>query len=396
MRKAMKFLFILFVLVLFFAPVCMATNNTNNVTSTPSEVSSTNKNVINNDLFSASSDSVVIEDIIEGNAFIYSNNVTIKGEIRGDVFIAGRSVTIDKSAVITGNLFVYGIDVTISGVVDNVYGFITNFTIEDSGRVNRDINAIVKVLTLKGYIARNANLSVSSMVLPDDVQNVIGGNLNYSSSQDLNVPSSAVKGEINVSIIVNEAPSTGELILNYINDFIIVLAYALVIILLVAFFAPNFKEKLTYALEKRAFASAGIGILTIILVPFIAIALMITGYLLYIGIFLLAVYVIILSITISILSIAVGNYLTNKCKNKTKVKFILLSVLSAVVIWLLQLIPTFGGWMSIFTVVFGFGLFIFAFFTKKDLTNLNGQNATATNTATTTTAEQPKVDGQQK
>ena len=396
MRKAMKFLFILFVLVLFFAPVCMATNNTNNVTSTPSEVSSTNKNVINNDLFSASSNSVVIEDIIEGNAFIYSNNVTIKGEIRGDVFIAGRSVTIDKSAVITGNLFVYGIDVTISGVVDNVYGFITNFTIEDSGRVNRDINAIVKVLTLKGYIARNANLSVSSMVLPDDVQNVIGGNLNYSSSQDLNVPSSAVKGEINVSIIVNEAPSTGELILNYINDFIIVLAYALVIILLVAFFAPNFKEKLTYALEKRAFASAGIGILTIILVPFIAIALMITGYLLYIGIFLLAVYVIILSITISILSIAVGNYLTNKCKNKTKVKFILLSVLSAVVIWLLQLIPTFGGWMSIFTVVFGFGLFIFAFFTKKDLTNLNGQNATATNTATTTTAEQPKVDGQQK
>ena len=396
MRKAIKFLFILFVLVLFFTPVCMAINNTNNVTSTPSEVSSTNKNVINNDLFSASSDSVVIEDIIEGNAFIYSNNVTIKGEIRGDVFIAGRSVTIDKSAVITGNLFVYGIDVTISGVVDNVYGFITNFTIEDSGRVNRDINAIVKVLTLKGYIARNANLSVSSMVLPDDVQNVIGGNLNYSSSQDLNVPSSAVKGEINVSIIVNEAPSTGELILNYINDFIIVLAYALVIILLVAFFAPNFKEKLTYALEKRAFASAGIGILTIILVPFIAIALMITGYLLYIGIFLLAVYVIILSITISILSIAVGNYLTNKCKNKTKVKFILLSVLSAVVIWLLQLIPTFGGWMSIFTVVFGFGLFIFAFFTKKDLTNLNGQNATATNTATTTTAEQPKVDGQQK
>lgn len=373
MRKAMKFLFILFVLVLFFTPVCMATNNTNNVTSTPSEVPSTNKNVINNDLFSASSDSVVIEDIIEGNAFIYSNNVTIKGEIRGDLFVAGRSVTIDKSAVITGNLFVYGIDVTISGVVDNVYGFITNFTIEDSGRVNRDINAIVSKLTLKGYIARNANLSVSSMVLPDDVQNVIGGNLNYSSSQDLNVPSSAVKGEINASIITNEAPSTGEIISSYIGNFIRVLAYALVIILLVAFFAPNFKEKLTYSLEKRPFVSAGIGILTIILVPFIAIALMITGYLLYIGISLLVVYFVILSITISILSIAVGNYLTNKCKNKTKVKFILLSVLSAVVIWLLQLIPTFGGWMSIFTVVFGFGLFVFAFFTRKDVNSLKSE-----------------------
>ncbi len=370
MRKAIKFLFILFILVLFFTPVCIATNNTNNVTPTPSEVPSTSKNVINNDLFSASSESVVIEDIIEGNAFIYSNDVTIKGEIRGDLFVAGRNITVDKSAVISGNLFVYGIDVTISGVVDNVYGFITNFTIEDSGRVNRDINAIVNVLTLKGYVARNANISISDIVLPDDGQNVIGGNLNYSSSQDLNVPSGAVKGETNASIITNEAPSTGEIISSYIDNFIRVLAYALVIILLVAFFTPNFKEKVTYALVKRPFISAGIGILAIILIPIIAIVLMLTGYLLYIGISLLAVYVIILSITISILSIAFGNYLTNKCKNKTKEKFILLSVLSAVVIWLLQLIPMFGEWMSIFTVVFGLGLFVFAFFTRKDVNSL--------------------------
>ncbi len=370
MRKAIKFLFIIFILVLFFTPVCIATNNTNNVTPTPSEVPSTSKNVINNDLFSASSESVVIEDIIEGNAFIYSNDVTIKGEIRGDLFVAGRNITVDKSAVISGNLFVYGIDVTISGVVDNVYGFITNFTIEDSGRVNRDVNAIVNVLTLKGYVARNANISISDIVLPDDGQNVIGGNLNYSSSQDLNVPSGAVKGETNASIITNEDPSTGEIVSSYIENFIRVLAYALVVILLVAFFTPNFKEKVTYALVKRPFISAGIGILAIILIPIIAIVLMITGYLLYVGISLLAVYIIILSITISILSIAVGNYLTNKCKNKTKEKFILLSVLSAVVIWLLQLIPMFGGWMSLFTVVFGLGLFVFAFFIRKDVNSL--------------------------
>ena len=81
---------------------------------------------------------------------------------------------------------------------------------------------------------------------------------------------------------------------------------------------------------------------------------------------LLAVYLLIISITISILGMAIGNYFTNKLKNKTKGKFILLSIASVAALWLLQQIPYIGGYISIFTVVFGLGIFVFSLFVKKE------------------------------
>ena len=53
-------------------------------------------------------------------------------------------------------------------------------------------------------------------------------------------------------------------------------------------------------------------------------------------------------------------------KNKTKGKFILLSIASVAVLWLLQQIPYIGGYVSIFTVVFGLGIFVFSLFVKKE------------------------------
>ena len=64
---------------------------------------------------------------------------------------------------------------------------------------------------------------------------------------------------------------------------------------------------------------------------------------------------------------AIGNYFANKLKNKTKGKFILLSIASVAVLWLLQQIPYIGGYVSIFTVVFGLGIFVFSLFVKKPI-----------------------------
>lgn len=389
MRKAIKILFTFIILALLSTSICMATD-VNNAPTTGSS-----KSTVHNDLFMANSTATTVEDIVEGNAFIYGTDVTIKGEIRGDLFVAANSVTIDKSAVVTGNLFVYGSEVNIKGSVNNVYGFSAKFNIENGGRVNRDINVFANELHLEGYVARNVNAYVSSIVLPENAQNVIGGNLNYSASSDQNIPQEAVNGDIKYTAS-NTTPTNEEIISSYVSNLLTVLAYAFVVIFIAAFFMPNFKDKVSYALEKRPFVTAGIGILSIVVIPILAVIFIISGILAYAGIALIGVYALVLSISISILSIAVGNYLTNKCKNKTKGKFILLSLLSVIVIWLLQLIPVFGGWMSLFTYVFGLGLFVFAFFTKKNVNDLNGQNATATSTTTTTTVEQPKADGEQK
>ena len=111
------------------------------------------------------------------------------------------------------------------------------------------------------------------------------------------------------------------------------------------------------------------------MIPFIAILLAISGYIAYFGIALLAIYLFILSITISILGIAIGNYFVKKFKEQTKVKSILLSIASVTVIWLLQLIPTLGGYISLFTIVFGLGLFLVSFFTRKDVSELENKTS---------------------
>ena len=96
-----------------------------------------------------------------------------------------------------------------------------------------------------------------------------------------------------------------------------------------------------------------------------------TGFLSYISIAILVVYGLILSITLAIFSMAIGKYIVDKIKNPSKVKFILFSILSAIVLWLLQIIPYIGNYMSLFIYVVGLGVFLFAFFMRKDVNEAN-------------------------
>ena len=120
-------------------------------------------------------------------------------------------------------------------------------------------------------------------------------------------------------------------------------------------------------MTKHPFIVAGIGIGSFIMIPLLALVFIITGFLTYFGIALIALYCLMLSITIAILGMAIGNYFANKFKNKTKAKSILLSIASVIIIWLLQQIPTFGSYVSIFTYVFGLGIFIYSIFKRNYL-----------------------------
>ena len=64
---------------------------------------------------------------------------------------------------------------------------------------------------------------------------------------------------------------------------------------------------------------------------------------------------------------AIAEPLSNKLKNKTKVKFVLISIGIAIVLYLLQLIPFVGNYISIFILVFGLGIFVMALFRRKAL-----------------------------
>ena len=150
------------------------------------------------------------------------------------------------------------------------------------------------------------------------------------------------------------------------KKFISDISLFIVIILLTVFLAPKFIEKVNYALMKKPFVSAGIGILAVVLIPVIALFLLFTGYLTALAIVIGALYGVILMASLAIFSLAIAKSLADKWKITSKGKFILTAFLSAVVLWIAKLIPVLDTYVSLFITVVGFGIFLTSFMKIKE------------------------------
>ena len=376
MKKTGKILFLCFALLLVFSSVCMATDQ---ITTTSGDIAVTsgepeNSNVTNittvkntnNDIYEGNSE-VSITGYVNGNSFVFGKKVTVSGYVNGDLFVMANSLVIEDEAQITGNVFALAQEMTISGRVNDVYAFSQKFTLSSTGVIVRNLTLSCGSTVLEGKIGRDVNLTTGTLSFAENAKNVIGKDLNYSSKQEANIPDGAVVGKTNFSKITVEEPTVSKIVTNYITNFVLVILYAIVVIILTAFVAPNFATKLTYSMSKKPFISALIGIVAFIFIPIVSILLLFTVFLACTSFALITVYFLVISITISLLGMAIGNYFANKLSNKTKTKFILLSIASVAVLWLLQQIPFVGKFISIFTVVFGLGIFVYSLFSKKAL-----------------------------
>ncbi|MBR1803235.1 MAG: hypothetical protein IJ777_04690 [Clostridia bacterium] len=374
MKNFKKITFLCFACLLLFSSICMATNtlsiteDNNSITAeTPKEQESNpTLSIMNSDLY-LSGDEVVVEQPIDGNAFIFANKVTLKGEINGNAFIMAKTLNIEEPAVIYHSLFAFAANITMAGSTYDTYAYASNFTLAESAYLERDLKLACNEATLNGFIHRDAYITANKISMPENAENLIGGNLHYTSNQEISFPEKAVTGEVYFSATKVIEPTIAQKIGSYVMKFAIVILYMTVVIVLATFFAPKFINKACYVTKKHPFSTAGIGILALFFVPILAFILMITGIFTLIGFAVLIVYALVLSITLAILSMSIGKAITLKLKKPSKGKFILFSFLSASVIWLLQQIPYVGGFILFFTFVFGMGVFVFAFFSKKEI-----------------------------
>lgn len=373
MKKTFKILALCFALLVVFSSVCFATDivTTNQEGIMPiaesSEKSETTTIPNTNAAVYEGNTNVLLNGYVNGNSFLMGQQVTISGYVKGDLFVMANSLVIESGAEVTGTVFALAKEMKISGKVNDVYALSQEFTLVESGFVARDLNLSASTATFQGKVGRDVNLSVNTLSFAEGSKNLIGGDLNYSAPNEVTIPEDTVIGEVNFEQMKVEQPSTAKIISNYVTNFFIVVLYATLVIILATFVTPNFAKKATYSMTKKPFISALIGIGAIIFVPIASIILLFTIIFAYAGLSLLVAYILVLSITIAILGMAIGNYFADKLKNKTKTKFILLSIASVAVLWLLQQVPFVGGYISIFTVVFGLGIFVYSLFTKKAL-----------------------------
>ena len=161
----------------------------------------------------------VVETVPEQDLYetsVTSSSVTINSQIGGDAFILAKSVDIGQEAYIFSNLFVAAENVNIKGVVYDLYSASKSLNI--SGYVYRDIKVSTNSLNILGTIGRNAfvnckkinfinenNISGENEEAVSTSTGRIGGNLEYSSENELSIPEENINGNIHFNKISNNS-----------------------------------------------------------------------------------------------------------------------------------------------------------------------------------------------
>jgi len=366
MKLIQKSAFFLITFFLLFTSITFA-NNESNVESNKNVTTGETIKVFNTDLYLGGQD-IVVSDAVNGNIFAFGSSITLKGEILGDVFILARTLVIEESATIHGNIFVFSNNTIIKGKVNyDVYSLGQNFELTDTGYINRDIRLLVANAKLYGTIKKDAFLFVDSILMSDTAENIIGGNLHYTSDKEFVFPEKAIMGNIRYTQYQRRTYTPGEIVINYAKQFISDISLVIVVVLLAVFLAPKWIDNINYALMKRPFVSTGIGILATVLIPVFALFLLFTGFFTTLSIIILVLYGLVLAISLSLFSLAIAKWLASKWNITSKGKFILFAIASSIVLWIARLLPVLGTYVSLFISVVGLGVFLTSAFKKKNI-----------------------------
>lgn len=307
--------------------------------------------------YSESGDKVVLDKIIDGNAYIIGTDVTITGEIEGDLFVLADKVTID-GGYIYSNLFVVANEVTINGIVYDLYACAKNITLGEQGLVSRDFRALSSdSITINGQINRNANIGATkSLNISENA--AINGNLRYPDSDKITIPEGVVTGET----IAEKAPSMPAqskktVVLNYVESLLAYVFINLVIAFIVFKCAPNFVDKLASAIKSPA--SYLWGILALFAIPLVAIILLLTRIGAKLALIICLLYLLALILASVAFNITIAKILYDKCHEKSKMITTMSSVLfTAIALWILQQIPFINVFAYLIVFIGGFSFII--------------------------------------
>ena len=398
-NKMLKFAIILAIVVFLFSSFCYATDDNSagdEITTTSVEEANTEENVdlneenaisseendeddyliedssdedmVEKDYFYLGREDLVLEDTIDSNAFIIANNVTIKSEIGGDLFVMANSVKLDGGYVY-GNVFVLAKDFTLNATVYDIYAACNKITIEYDGVIYRDFRATANEISISGGVGRNCYISTDKLVIGNDA--LIYGDLNYTSKKAAEIPEGTIQGEVifNENSDNDTSINVGKSFGNYAVSLIAVLVFTLVIYGLMISLAPNFYSRLSKTKISKIFIGLCIGIVALIVIPIVSIILLFTQIGMSLSLALLTLYFLMLTISSAISYITIGTLIANKVGNATKLKTMLFVLATALVFFLINLIPVIGALLVFLTSLSGFGILIITVLSKDKKVN---------------------------
>lgn len=303
-------------------------------------------------------DDVTIDYIIDGNLFVFANTVNIYSQIGGDAFIYANNINIQPGSYIFGNLFAVSPNITVGGSIYDLYAYSNNIQI--SGYIARDVRAISKDFTLSGMIGRNVFLRTNNIQVNTSEEDTIAtkasisGDLNYSATQEISIPDGVVAGNVNFTKVENSSISIQSYILS-LGKFLVTVV---IVWLLCLWLAPKFLDRTNRILTKKLPSTIGLGILTPILLIIAFVILILLGITSTIAGLSLLMLLLACIISSSIFVIAINNLICKKLKVEKTVGKLGILILTAIVLWLVCLIPFVGRIISIVVAILGIGILI--------------------------------------
>jgi anti-sigma factor RsiW/cytoskeletal protein CcmA (bactofilin family) len=312
---------------------------------------------VNGDLF-AFGRRVAVRGKVTGNVISAAETVDIQGTVEGSVFSAARAVALTQR--VQRNLYAGARDVTIAEGADVARDMIAaGGSINVNGRVGHDLTTGGGDVFLRGSVGRNVLVSAANVTLADGAS--VGGNLEarVAEADDLQIaPGAAVTGTVNREIVerkgraerANRYLTTGF----YIGQ-LLRLAMGFVTGLLLLWIFPGL-QTLSLASAAAALRAAGIGLLTAVALPVLAVIACVTVIGIPLGIIVGILWLLGLYFAKTVVAQYIGRSLFNSPRGTPHYAATLLAGL--VIVLIAVNLPWIGGLVGLVLTLVGLGMIV--------------------------------------
>lgn len=343
MKKISKYLVIIF-LCFIFSIICV------------------NAKSYTKDLFRYS-DNLIVDEKLEGTAFLSGNSVNIEETIDGIGFIAGNDIKVSNDQKY---LFLLGANITLNSNIEKDI-FIAGETVDANATINRDSYVFGTTITLNGNYNRNTyiygtsvelngtyngNIYISALNIKIDENAVINGTIKYNKDAIIEGLNDSVKTK---TYEANSTISFKDYVINFITSYLHIAILAVVIVFINE---KVFKKSLEQTKDLKAKNIAilcGKGFLILIGVPIISFMLILSDLFISVGVIAAIIYGIIIYISNIFTAYFIANAIDKKYLHKNMNTYLLV-VVGLLIVYLLKLIPIIGGLISFICTLLGIGI----------------------------------------
>lgn len=335
------------------------------------------------------------DEVIDGDFYTAGSNLNVEGFVKGDFFGAGATIDVDhdiggdffaaagminvKSAIwddarIAGSQIILDADIgddlfAIGSVVectgDSVIGgdaFVSGSIVRMLGDVVGKMYLSGNEVILDGLIKGDVKIWTSKLTLRKGTK--IAGNLEYTSDKEFIKEEGAV---VSGKTTRHDPPTTA----GWLGGIALTTAFffwkaiwwlaSLIFLLLLIWVLPNFSTRVTHYLDEKPWKSLGVGLVTLIVAPIVAVILCITLIGLPLGIVLFALYLLAIFIAKLYFALWVGRkifWLFNREKKDYKAPLVWAAIIGTLVVTIVFMIPIIGWFIKMVALWFIFGAFL--------------------------------------